>query len=229
MRRFALILGTLACSGTLLHAAGAGEIKGHVLISRRLTKPRVSVPSYQIRGPSALPPGAPLTLADEFKKTTIYLETASAIPGPPVAASLSQKGQRFEPGIVIIPVGSSVSFPNQDPIFHNVFSLSPARQFDLGYYPAGQTRELKFDQAGIVQVYCHLHPDMNAVIIVVPTPWYLQPDASGSFSFPSLPAGPYTVVVWHRSAGFFRRSVEVSDQNVVDLSFEIPVQEAPGR
>ncbi|MBI3934571.1 MAG: hypothetical protein HY316_07735 [Acidobacteria bacterium] len=150
-------------------------------------------------------------------------------PPVPFAASLNQLKQRFEPGLVIIPVGSTVSFPNEDPIFHNVFSLSPARQFDLGYYPAGETRELKFDQAGIVQVYCHLHSDMNAAIVVVPTPWYTQPDEHASFSFSTVPAGSYTVVVWHKSAGFFRRKVQVSDQSPVALSFEIPIQEAPSQ
>jgi len=124
-------------------------------------------------------------------------------------------------------VGSTVSFPNEDPIFHNVFSLSKARAFDLGYYPAGETREVKFDAPGIAQVYCHLHSDMSAAVVVVPTQWYSQPDEHGSFSFPGLPAGSYRVVLWHKSAGFFIRKVELEEAGTLDFSFKIPIKEHP--
>jgi hypothetical protein len=88
---------------------------------------------------------------------------------------------------------------------------------------------VKFDKPGIVQVYCHLHPDMNAAIVVAPSEWYALPDVQGNFSFSSLPPGHYQVVVWHKSAGFFRRQVEVTEQGTVELSIEIPIQEAPAR
>ena len=227
MRKLYLWLGCTALWGALLSHAWAGEIRGKIVISQRLTKPRVSIPNYQIRGPSTPLPAADASIGGEFQSTAIYLETSAAVLPAPVAASLVQKNQRFDPRLVILPVGSTVSFPNADPIFHNVFSLSPAGEFDLGYYPAGETREVVFDQPGVVQVYCHLHSDMSAAIVVVPTQWFAKPDTTGAFAFANLPAGTYGVVVWHRAAGFFRRKVDLSEQSSVELSFEIPLQEAP--
>ncbi|MBI2818604.1 MAG: hypothetical protein HYX73_01370 [Acidobacteria bacterium] len=227
MRKVSLLLGWTAFWSALLCPAWAGEIRGQIVISRLLTKPRVSIPNYRIRGPATSSPASDMSIAGEYERTAIYLETDAAALPAPVTASLSQRNQRFDPRLVIIPVGSTVSFPNADPIFHNVFSLSPTREFDLGYYPAGESRELAFDKAGIVQVYCHLHTDMNAAIVVVPTRWYLQPDPSGSFAFTGLPAGTYGVMVWHHAAGVFRQKVELSDHGTADLSFDIPLQETP--
>ncbi len=103
---------------------------------------------------------------------------------------LNQQGSRFDPELIVVPTGSTIQFPNLDPIFHNVFSLSKARKFDLGYYPEGQSRSVKFNDAGVVQVYCHIHANMYAAIVVTDSPWYVKPEADGSFSFSNVPAGP---------------------------------------
>jgi hypothetical protein len=126
--------------------------------------------------------------------------------------------------MVVVPVGSTVSFPNSDPIFHNVFSLSRVRKFDLGFYPEGQTRLVKFDKPGVVQVYCHLHPDMNAAILVVPNAWYTRPDEKGAFAFSGIPIGTYQMVVWHKAAGFFRKEIQVSEGTPTKVSMEIPLE-----
>jgi hypothetical protein len=128
--------------------------------------------------------------------------------------------QRF-----VVPVGSTVSFPNFDPIFHNVFSLSKAKSFDLGYYPAGQTRTVKLERAGVVQVYCHLHPQMTAAILVAPNAWHTKLQTDGTFSLSGIPAGTFTVIAWHKSAGFFRRTVQVSEAGSVEVDFTIPIRE----
>ena len=91
-------------------------------------------------------------------------------------------------------MGSSVSFANLDPIFHNVFSFSKAKSFDLGNYPKDQTRIGTFSKAGIVLVDCHLHPNMSAVIVVTPNRWGTKADPSGRFVLPGVPPGTYTVV-----------------------------------
>ena len=209
----------------------AGEIQGRILITRNLTKKRVTVPVYQLRG-IALPTNDEAKQAndgqvnDEMSRTAVYLEGAQRMPSaPPVKLTLIQKNKRFDPELMIVPVGSTVSFPNGDPIFHNVFSLSKASQFDLGNYPEGDTRLVKLDQAGIVQVYCHLHTDMNAAIVVTPTRWFARPEADGTFDFSGLEAGEYTVVVWHKSAGFFRRKVQVPETGKVSVSLTIPLAE----
>jgi plastocyanin len=234
VERVHLVLARVACAALFVclsaGPAWAGQIRGRIVVSRVLTKKRVAIPAYAMRGPSVVAPVAasPFSPAAELKRTVIYLEpfepTSAPLPKA-VVATLRQKNQRFDPDVIVVPAGSTISFPNSDPIFHNVFSLSSARQFDLGYYPAGATREVKFDQPGIIQVYCHIHPDMSAAIVVVPTSWYAQPAEDGGFSFEDLPPGSYYVTVWHRSAGFFRRKVKVSGDGALNMILEIPVQE----
>ena len=139
----------------------------------------------------------------------VFLEGDLPAAGSPVRAELVQRNQRFEPELLVVPVGSTISFPNADPIFHNVFSLSAAKKFDLGYYPEGHTRTIQFDEAGVVQVYCHLHPNMYAAVVVTPNQWYAHPAGDGSFLLSSVPAGDFRLVVWHMRAGFCRREVHV--------------------
>ena len=151
-----------------------GEINGRVVITKTLTKKRVTLPSYQLRAAS-LPLREESPSVNELDRLAIYLEGPKLKAGTPVRVELNQENIRFDPEILIVPVGSTISFPNSDPIFHNVFSFSKARQFDLGYYPAGQSRQVKFEQLGVVQIYCHLHPQMSAAILVVPSAWYTKP------------------------------------------------------
>jgi len=162
----------------------------------------------------------------EWNDIAIFLEGQLPEPDRHIQAELKQEGQRFEPQLVIIPVGSTVSFPNADPIFHNVFSLSGAKRFDLGYYPAGQTRIVRFDQPGVVQVYCHLHPNMYAAIVVAPNRWYSRLNEDGNFSFHDVPPGTYQLVAWHINAGFFRREVQVQAATGKDVLVEIPIRDS---
>jgi plastocyanin len=207
-------------------ASLAAHITGHVVITKNLTKERVTLPSYQLRT-TALPSQQqkPATI-NEFSRLAIYLEGPQLERGIPVRVELDQKNARFEPEILVIPVGSTVSFPNSDPVFHNVFSLSKAKMFDLGYYPAGQSRTVKFERAGVVQVYCHLHAQMNAAILVVPSAWQTKPQKDGSFSLSDIPAGTQTLVAWHKSAGFFKRKVELSENGSVEIDLTIPIRES---
>ena len=163
-------------------------------------------------------------LAGEFGRIAIYLEGPAAT-GTPTNTKLVQQDMRFDPEILVIPVGSTVSFPNGDPIFHNVFSLSKPKQFDLGYYPVGQSRTVRFDKAGVVQVYCHLHPQMSAAILIVDSSWYTRPDEDGGFSFLKIPAGTYELVAWHKSAGFFKRRVELSETGSLKVDITIPLRD----
>ncbi len=189
--------------------ARAETIEGTVVIKRQLTKRRVTaaVPLYQ-RGQ-----GVPLAadaeddpLAAERSRVVIWLE-GRVPPGEdaakPEIAKMTQENRRFIPETVVIPAGGKVSFPNLDPIFHNVFSLSKAKTFDLGNYPKGDTRTVSFPEPGIIYVNCHLHPNMTAVIVVTPNQWHTEADRSGKFSLSGVPPGEYSVVAWHKAAGFF--------------------------
>jgi hemoglobin len=109
---------------------------------------------------------------------------------------IEQRDRQFAPRVMVVPVGSTVTFPNFDPVFHNVFSLSPSRSFDLGIYKDGETREITFTKEGVVEVGCNLHANMAASLIVVSAPHYVISNAKGQFSFKSLAPGDYTLKAW---------------------------------
>ena len=138
---------------------------------------------------------------------------------------MEQINRKFAPETLVIQAGSKVSFPNRDQIFHNVFSLSGAKAFDLGNYRQGDTRVVTFPEPGIVYVNCHLHSNMTAAIVVAPNKWYTKADREGHFVLPDLPPGNYTVVAWHKAAGFFRQQVHVGAGKNDSIEFLIPLDE----
>jgi plastocyanin len=109
---------------------------------------------------------------------------------------LVQKNKCFDPHVLAVDVGSEVDFPNRDPFFHNVFSLFNGERFDLGLYEAGSTRSVHFDRAGICYIFCNIHPQMSAVVVVVDTPYFGVSDERGQVSIPNVPAGRYQLSVW---------------------------------
>lgn len=135
-----------------------------------------------------------------------------------VSTRLELRGQSLRPRILVVPVGSSVEFPNQDSVFHNIFSVSPARPFDLGRYGRGKSRRLTFQKPGLVNVYCKLHPDMAAYIVVVPNRAFTRPDSSGRFVLPSVPRGRYALHVWHPDFPVIRREVTIPDGERSELT-----------
>ncbi|MGD1070909.1 MAG: carboxypeptidase regulatory-like domain-containing protein [Bryobacteraceae bacterium] len=206
----------------------AQDIAGTILIRKKLTKRSVTPPvSIYQRGAAVEPhkDAAEDPLAFEQSRVVVYLEG----PGPANAATpkMEQLNRRFRPDLLVIPVGSTVSFPNMDPIFHNVFSLSKAKAFDLGNYDKGDSRSVLFSRPGIVYVNCHLHPNMAATIVVTPNQWYARPDASGQYRIPDVPPGQYTVVSWHKAAGFFRKSIAVEPGRNSEADFFIPIGDDP--
>jgi plastocyanin len=112
---------------------------------------------------------------------------------------LVQKNKQFHPSLIVVPVGGKVEFPNQDPFFHNVFSLFEGERFDLGLYESGTTRFVQFDKPGISYIFCNIHAEMSAVIITVDTPYYGVSDARGEISVPKVPPGRYRLQVFHAS------------------------------
>jgi plastocyanin len=228
MRIKALVV---ACALTVLTSgAGAQEVTGKILIKKILTRPSVtaSVSVYQ-RG-TAVKLGRDSDedpIAFERSRVVIYLEGAGPASVGTVAPQVQQVDRRFMPDLVVVPVGSTVSFPNMDPIFHNIYSLSKPKTFDLGSYDKGETRKVVFPKPGIVEIYCHLHPNMAATIVVTPNRWYARPDASGEFRIPDVPPGEYTIVAWHKSAGFFRKSIAVEKGRDSVADFFIPLDVDP--
>jgi plastocyanin len=173
----------------------------------------------------AVPTGTSATdfVQAELGRVAIYLESEDRLPSKSVTAVLEQKDRQFVDDTVVIPAGSTVSFPNLDPIFHNVFSLSGPKSFDLGNYAQNETRSVTFTKPGVVRVYCHLHPNMSASIVVTPNRWNVKPNPDGSYRLPAVPPGEHTVVVWHKSAGFFRERIRLTGEEVIQVNFTIPV------
>lgn len=134
---------------------------------------------------------------------------------------LAQKDQMFVPRVVAVAVGGEVDFPNLDPIYHNVFSLSPVRKFDLGKYPQGHSKTVNFPKIGLVNVYCDIHSSMEAFVLVLPNHGFTRPQANGSFALPDLPAGHYTVRVWHPDFGTIAREIDLPNAAAasLDLSY----------
>jgi plastocyanin len=141
---------------------------------------------------------------------------APALPENPGARpQLIQRNKTFEPHLLVVPVGSVVDFPNHDPFFHNVFSLFEGKRFDLGLYEAGSTRKVRFDKPGVSYIFCDIHPEMSAVIIALPTPYFGISDARGQVALPNVPAGRYALHVWYEAAlpeqlNAMTREIEVS-------------------
>jgi len=121
------------------------------------------------------------------------LEVHSASPGH---FTLLQKNRTFLPHVLVIPLGSVVSFPNADPFFHNVFSLFNGKRFDLGLYEAGASKEVVFSREGVSYIFCDIHPEMSAVILTLSTPLYGIADSFEKVSVRNVPAGEYTLHVW---------------------------------
>jgi plastocyanin len=113
---------------------------------------------------------------------------------------LLQRNKRFEPGLLVVPVGSIVDFPNADPWFHNVFSLYRGKRFDLGLYQAGSQRSVKFDRVGPSYLFCNIHPEMTAVVLSVDSEFFAVSDRAGHYSIAGVPPGKYFVRVWYENA-----------------------------
>lgn len=124
----------------------------------------------------------------------------AAVRAPEAPFVMKTQQKQFSPRVLTVPRGSRVRFPNEDPILHNVFSVSSPNQFDLGLYKKGPGKEKRFEEPGLVRVFCNVHHDMVAYVLVLDTPHYVSPNAQGEFVLTGLPRGPGKLTVWHEQA-----------------------------
>lgn len=199
----------------------AGVIRGELRLPARAKAPTPRPNPYPGRA-DALPRSA-RDNSPTPGDAVVYVEDLlpeTAPPGPKRRVELGQKDQAFLPRVLAVQAGTTVEFPNYDPIYHNVFSVSPVKRFDLGKYPRGQSRRVTFNKPGLVNVFCEIHSDMAAYVFVLPHKAFVQPDKDGMFELPDLPPGIYTVKVWHPDYGDLSRRVEVPAEGDVRLELE---------
>lgn len=200
----------------------AGSIAGHVTLTTRIKGHALPSTAYPTRAVGAHDP----TTLPEITHVVVYLKDV-AFRGalPPTNAELRQEHETFLPHVLAITRGSTVAFPNDDPIFHNVFSLSSAASFDLRRYPKGQSRSQPFPKAGIVKVYCNIHSHMSATILVMDNPYFTIPNLDGGFELPNVPPGQYTLVGWHERVGERRTAVRVERGKAARVDLSLPVED----
>ena len=215
---------------------------GTVEISSALTARRPRFRIYADAGPGSVPPAqSGSDMATERHNVVVYLEAvsdSSGDPAVPVVVSarldslrrgmMAQSNERFEPHVLPVLQGGRVDFPNRDDIYHNVFSLSRARTFDLGRYPKGSSKSVVFSKTGIVQVFCHIHSDMSAIVFVLPNPYFGAPDANGQYVIDNVPPGEYTIVGWHERTRPVSQRVLVVAGQATTINFNLPLENRPG-
>lgn len=235
-RWFALLLLVAGAAGDAAGQTADGRIEGSVTLSRVLAERRVRFRIYTEPGKGATPPSQPAPdLKDEYANVVVYLELdgdKALARGPsrqPERPTMTQKDERFIPHVLAVVQGTTVGFPNEDEIFHNVFSLSGPRRFDLPKYPAGASRSVTFPRAGIVNVFCHIHADMSAVVLVRDNPYFVTPDTSGRFALTDVPPGDYVLVAWHERIKPARQKVKVVAGRTTTANFNIPLPQTTER
>lgn len=157
----------------------------------------------------------------DLSEVVVYLEGGAVSPRK-VDAEVRMARKRFEPRIVVVPVGGTVSFPNDDPILHNVFSVSGDNNFDLDLYKRPEIGRKTFEKPGLVRVYCNIHPAMSAFVLVTDSPHYAMADKSGRFRIEGVPPGRYTLRAWHeRAREDASVQIEVTAQGSAPVKLEL--------
>jgi plastocyanin len=161
--------------------------------------------------------------AQPAAQAIVWIPDAAAKARAPLAAAprIASKSKRFDPRITAVPAGTTVEFPNLDRIFHNVFSLSPGATFDLGLYRNGASRAMTFDTAGLVRVYCNIHPQMAAYLLVIDGTIWAQTGANGGAVLAHVPAGHVGVRAWDEKGGDYQGTVDVVAGKTVTLAIAL--------
>jgi plastocyanin len=198
--------------------AQTGRITGSVHLE--------SASSWRLATPGAYPTrriGA-VSTADtpEFQNVVVFLRDASGA-APPMRVTVRQSDEVFVPHVVAVTAGSTVEFPNDDLVFHNVFSLSKAATFDLGRYPKGASKTATFPRSGIVKVYCHLHAHMSALVRVFDHPFFAVVGREGRFAIDGVEPGVHEIAAWHERAGEEVMRVTVEAGATHDVTFSLPL------
>jgi plastocyanin len=221
-RWLGLCAGVSVCAASALapsptSAARPGSIRGHVELGRvvRAAERRPGVADLGMPGPRDVP---------DRLKSVVYLESAPRGAFEQTDGGhtvMDQRNETFVPHVLAITTGTTVDFPNSDHFYHNVFSLSKTRPFDLGRYPAGNSRSVRFDRPGIVRVFCDIHSHMNAFILVFSHPFFAVTDDEGRYKIDGVPPGTYNVIAWNEGRTSEPKPVTVFEAGTAELDFAL--------
>jgi plastocyanin len=178
-------------------AAHAGAVHGQVQLVERGDKP-----------------------ASDLSQVLVWVEGPKVSPQP-VTERIRMKHKAFVPHVVVVPLGGAVEFPNQDPILHNAFSMTAGNRFDLDLYKKPKSRTWTPRAPGVVRVYCNIHPQMSAIVVVRDNPYWTFVAADGGFTIPDVPEGRWVVTAWHERAGAVSRKVEVVADTTTPISITL--------
>ncbi len=215
MRQWLLALAALLVSSSRL---SAGTVEGRL---------PTFAPPITLQSVERYPTDAKPVMPDTFYRppaTVVYLVSAFGQQpqkyAPPSAhPRVVQFNRRFIPEVLPVVAGTTIDVPNFDPFFHNAFSYSKTKKFDLGRYPTGKSRSVTFDKPGPVRVFCEIHSDMNCVILVLENPYFAYPDAEGRFKIENVPEGEYLLKIWHKTFEWGARSVKISEEKPATIDF----------
>jgi plastocyanin len=204
-----LTLATLAVPAGLC----AATIEGKVALPKSRSTPVVNQRYSVVASAGVLSTNPPLAI--------VYIEGAFARPAAPLAAEMTQKDLTFVPSLLPVQVGTRVSFPNLDDTYHNIFSFSPPKRFDLGRYRADErpAPSVLFDAPGLVTLRCDIHEHMRALILVLDTPHFVVTGADGSFRLTGVPDGNYSLKAWVDSKTTKSAPIEVKDDGTLRVDF----------
>lgn len=195
-----------------------GDLRGRVDIRRTAPAPE--------RRPGVADLGAPPSRpVPEARRAVVYLESGpigAFDQGAPPRMRMDQRNETFVPHLLAVRAGTVVDFPNNDRTYHNVFSISKPKRFDLGRYANGRSKSVRFDTPGIVRVFCDIHSHMSAFVLVFNHPFFATTDADGRYRIDNVPPGTYSVVAWHEGQTRETRSVVIPPQGgIVEQDFEV--------
>ncbi|MGE3845083.1 MAG: carboxypeptidase regulatory-like domain-containing protein [Vicinamibacterales bacterium] len=212
----ALLILTLSAVSVLAQGpTTGGTIRGRVAVPD--VAPSAGRPLVADLGGGTHPP-------IDRRRVVVYLESAPQQAFSdirPGRARMDQRGQQFVPHVLAVTAGTVVDFPNNDKTFHNVFSLSRVRTFDLGRFAPGRTGSVRFDRPGIVPIFCDIHSHMSAYVLVFGHNYFALSDDNGRYTIENVPAGNYSLAVWSELGTAPARRVSVLDGAVVEADFRV--------
>ena len=164
----------------------------------------------------------------ELRDFVVYVDgPKTEKPARPPVKTITQKGVTFIPRVMPVMIGTVIEWPNQDDIFHNVFSISEAKQFDLDLYKSPEIKRVPFDKPGRVDVFCSIHTTMNCIILVLENPWFALSDSGGRYAITNVPPGTYTVKAWHERLPAVAKEITIPASGDTKIDFTLGITNLP--